>query len=91
MRLLVFVAMIFLVSCSSSEALLGLLDILDSLTLVMTGGGNFDRKVYSELTDAMANFDPLMLVSQNAGWREIVRYYDTNGGPRDVWGDFQSK
>ena len=87
---MVMVAVAVQASGTSSEAPLGLLDLLDSLSLVMAGGG-FSRGVYRQLTTAMAKFDPQLLESQDAGWRGMVQYYETGGGLGDTWGAFPSK
>lgn len=67
------------------------LDVLDSFTRVMTGKQYFSRYVYQDLVNAMHKFDPDILQSQNQGWRGVVEYYQTNGGPTDPWGGNPSK
>ena len=49
------------------------------------------RYIYQDLVNAMYKFDPDILQSQNQGWRGVVEYYQTNGGPTDPWGGNPSK
>ena len=49
------------------------------------------RYIYQDLVNAMYKFDPDILQSQNQGWKGVVEYYQTNGGPTDPWGGNPSK
>jgi len=77
----------FMVDLTSSSSSVGLLDVLDSFTQVMTGtDGKYNRKTFKHIIAAMWKFDPYMYESQNAAWEGLVKYYETNGGQGDHWG-----
>ena len=84
-----------------------MVDVLDSFTQVMTGNNYFNRYVrlettilkyfnfvrlsYDRIVYAMSKFDPDLPESQNAAWRGVVEYYESGGGPTDVWGSYPSR
>ena len=39
----------------------------------------------------MSFYDQNLINSQNAGWRGMVEYYESNGGLNDIWGDYPSR
>ena len=48
-------------------------------------------RTYNKIVDAMSLYDQNLISSQNAGWRGMVEYYESNGGLNDIWGDYPSR
>ena len=63
-----------------------LLESLNGIQMLMTGGDKFNREFYDELVPCLNSFDPLLLESVNAQWKGFKEYASTGGNPpSDIW------
>ena len=62
-----------------------MLEMLDTMQVLMTGGGEYDRGTYHKLRSCMDQFDPQLTLAQDSAWKGMVDYWllDT---PSDQWG-----
>ncbi|KAF2365482.1 hypothetical protein FHG87_003766, partial [Trinorchestia longiramus] len=63
-----------------------MLQMLDAMQRLLTGGGEYDREYYADLRDCMDSFDPLLTASQDHAWQSIIDYWLSNGTETDSWG-----
>ena len=63
-----------------------MLQMLDAMQQLLTGGGQYDREYYAELRSCMEQLHPDMEASQDAAWQGMIDYWNTRGGVDDSWG-----
>ena len=64
-----------------------MLEMLDAMQRLMTGGGEYNRPYYQELRSCMERFDTRLPKAQDGAWQGMVDYWLSNGGVDDPWGE----
>ena len=64
-----------------------MLQILDAMQQLMTGGQEYDREYYQELRTCLDVFDPNLRESQDNAWQGFINYWLTGGAIDDPWGE----
>lgn len=64
-----------------------MLDMLDSMQLLMTGEAEYDRSLYADLRTCMRSFDRRLPKSQDGAWQGFIDYWNAGGAPGDAWGE----
>ena len=62
------------------------LAMLDAMTALMTGEGEFDRTFLSSLSTCMNSISPDLVPLSDGAWRGLVEYHATDGAGNDTWG-----
>ena len=62
------------------------LTMLDSMTRMMTGDGEFDRSFLASLSECLVRISPDLQAVSDGAWRGLVEYHDTDGVGNDTWG-----
>ena len=63
-----------------------MLDILDAMQQLLTGGGQYDREYYGQLLTCMDQLHPDLVAQADASWQGFIDYWLSNGTVTDTWG-----
>ncbi len=58
---------------------------LDGMQELMTGEETFDRDLYDDIVSCFDQFDPGLMVAQDAEWAGIMEYAVAGGTEEDPW------
>ena len=84
--LVIFLSMTLIFQPAQSQDPSPMLDILDAMQQLLTGGGEYDRVYYAELRNCMDQLHPNLGASQDAAWQGFINYWLSNGTGTDTWG-----